>query len=95
MKHKDIEYRVLQTANPTGWKWTVIMDEKRTKTGESRSRSGAILNAIRTIDKALASSAKPDDPLRSDAIGWLSGELARAPITHTVREGRMIPKRVK
>jgi hypothetical protein len=34
MEHRGIKYQVLQTANPTGWKWTVWLDEKMTKIGE-------------------------------------------------------------
>jgi hypothetical protein len=32
------------------------------------------------------------DPLRSNAIGWLSGELGRDAVTHEVHNGQMIPK---
>jgi hypothetical protein len=35
------------------------------------------------------------DPLKSDAVGWLSGELARKSETHDVHEERMIPKPAK
>jgi hypothetical protein len=35
------------------------------------------------------------DPLKSDAVGWLSGELARDLETHDVHEERMIPKPAK
>jgi hypothetical protein len=34
MHYKRFEYSVLQTANPTGWKWTVRMDGDRTETGK-------------------------------------------------------------
>jgi hypothetical protein len=27
MEHKGIQYQVVQTANPTGWKWTVQLDQ--------------------------------------------------------------------
>lgn len=33
------------------------------------------------------------DPLKSDAVGWLHGELGRDDaVTHEVQEGRLIPK---
>jgi len=35
------------------------------------------------------------DPLRSDAVGWLSGEPGRDAVTHEVHDGRMIPKPTK
>jgi hypothetical protein len=95
MKHRDIEYQIRQTANPTGWKWTVHMDERRTKTGESSSRGSAIFSAVRAIEKALGVSPKTDDPLKSDAVGWLAGELGRDPVTHEVHAGQIIPKSAK
>jgi hypothetical protein len=96
MKHRDIEYQIRQTANPTGWKWTVHMDGKRTKTGESSSRVSAIFSAVRAIEKALGAPSKTDnDPLKSDALGWLSGELGQNAVTHEIRQGKMIPKPAK
>jgi hypothetical protein len=56
------EYSVVQTANPTGWKWTVQLDETRTKVGSAFSRASAILFAERTIEKAarLKTAARND-----------------------------------
>jgi hypothetical protein len=96
MKQREIEYQILQTANPTGWKWTVHMDQRRTKTGESSSRGSAIFSAIRAIDRALGAPPKiDDDPIKSGAVGWFSGELGQNPVTHEVRKGRLIPKPAK
>jgi hypothetical protein len=56
MEHKGVEYRVVQTANPTGWKWTIEWGNDTTTTGKSsHSRSDAIFNAVRTIDRAIKS----------------------------------------
>jgi hypothetical protein len=49
--YKGIEYSIVQTANPTGWKWTVFLDATRTRTGIAHSRAHAVLDAERTIDK--------------------------------------------
>jgi hypothetical protein len=35
------------------------------------------------------------DPLKSDAIGWLSGELGRDAVTHEIHDGEMIPRAAK
>jgi hypothetical protein len=51
VEHKGIQYQVVQTANPTGFKWTVQLDENRTKTGLSHSRESATFNAVRAVDK--------------------------------------------
>ena len=58
MDHKGIRYQVVQTANPSGFKWIVHLDEIRTKTGVSYSRGNAIFHAVRAIDKAVSASAK-------------------------------------
>jgi hypothetical protein len=58
VEHKGIQYQVVQTANPTGFKWTVHLDDSRTKTGVSYSRGNAIFHAVRAIDRAVSASAK-------------------------------------
>lgn len=45
MEYEGFEYTVVQTANPTRWKWTVQLDETRTKTGSTFSRASAINSA--------------------------------------------------
>lgn len=57
IQYKGIEFQVVQTANPTGFKWTVRFDDKRTRTGDSYSRLEAIRDAQRCIDKV---KAKPE-----------------------------------
>jgi hypothetical protein len=52
MEYKGIAIQVVQTANPTGFKWTVQLDAKRMRTGEAYSRIAAVFNAERAIDKA-------------------------------------------
>jgi hypothetical protein len=53
MEYKGKEYQVVQTANPNGWKWTVTLDDKRTRTGSGHSRNAAIALAQSAIDKLL------------------------------------------
>jgi hypothetical protein len=53
MEHKGIEYQIVQTANPTGFKWVVHLDRPKTKTGVASSRKTAIFEAEWAIDKAL------------------------------------------
>jgi hypothetical protein len=53
VEHKGVEYRVMQTANPTGWTWIVFLDETRIRTGISISRAHAVSDAERVIDKTL------------------------------------------
>jgi hypothetical protein len=50
MEYRGIQYTVVQTANPTGWKWTVSIDAKRTKTGTGFNRLGAIRRAEKVIE---------------------------------------------
>ena len=53
MEHRGIEYSVVQTASPTGWKWTVYLDDGRIKTGTSFSKGNAIFSAVRAIEKVV------------------------------------------
>jgi hypothetical protein len=53
MQHRDIQFSVVQTANPTGFKWTVQLDATRTRSGVSYSMKSAISDAQKKIDRAL------------------------------------------
>ena len=53
MRYRDTEYQVVQTAAPTGWKWTVQLNDERIRMGSGYSRTHAIGLAQRAIDKAL------------------------------------------
>jgi hypothetical protein len=58
VQYKAIEYQVVRTANPTGWKWTVQLGATRTRTGASYSMKSAVLDAQRKIDKELKTDKK-------------------------------------
>jgi hypothetical protein len=66
MEHKGIQYQVVQTANPTGFKWTVLLDENRTKTGGAPSKTSAIFLAVRFIDRAVREQRKAKCSTGSD-----------------------------
>ena len=53
MQHKGVQYQVVQTANLTGWQWTVQLAGGHTKTGVSYSRGHAIFYAINAIELTL------------------------------------------
>ena len=46
------------SAHPTGWRWTVHLDDGRSKTGVSSSRQYAIYDAANAIEKALSAPPK-------------------------------------
>ena len=56
MEHRGIQYQIVQMANPTGWKWTVQLDQGRAKTGLSFSKQYAIFDATNAIEKALSAA---------------------------------------
>jgi hypothetical protein len=58
VEHKGIPYQVVQTASPTGFRWTVQLDSNRSKTGTSSSKGNAIFQAVCVIDKAILASTK-------------------------------------
>ena len=35
------------------------------------------------------------DPFKSDAAGWVTGELGHGLVTHSVKNGKLIPRREK
>jgi hypothetical protein len=53
MDYKGIEYQVVQTADPTGWSWTVKMAGREPRTGSGHNRTSAIALAQIAIDKLL------------------------------------------
>jgi hypothetical protein len=58
MEHKGIEYQIVQTAHPTGWRWIVYLHDGQTKMGVSSSRQYAIYDATNAIEKALSAPPK-------------------------------------
>jgi hypothetical protein len=54
-----MEYQIVQTAKPSGWKWTVFLDATRTRSGYSLSRQYALFEALHVIEKATKSADKP------------------------------------
>ena len=57
MKHKGIQYHIVQTAGPIGWKWTIDLGGKA-RSGTAPSREAGRRLAEREIDRALALQEK-------------------------------------
>jgi hypothetical protein len=57
MEHKGIEYQIVQTAHPTGWRWIVYLDDGQTKMGVSASRHYAIFDATKCDRESLERAA--------------------------------------
>jgi hypothetical protein len=53
MEHQGIQYGVVQTANPYGWKWSFQIEGRQPKTGTAYSRIEAIRFAEIAIGKAI------------------------------------------
>ena len=58
MKHNDVQYRVMQTANPTAWKWSVELAAGRKKSGVAHTRESDTFDAVHVIDKVLGMEPK-------------------------------------
>jgi hypothetical protein len=65
MEYKGFKYTVVQTANPTGWKWTVWLDERRTKMGTAFSRASAVTFAQHAIEKIIKKSGRTPSMLNN------------------------------
>jgi hypothetical protein len=66
MQHKGIPYRIVQTSNPTGWKWTIEIPGKPHKSGQAINRTVAFRKAQIAIDRAIKAN-RLDEALRP---GW-------------------------
>jgi len=66
MEYRGSEYVVVQTANPTGWKWIVNIDGKRIKTGRGLNRALAIVCAEKIIDEYIRTRSE-NNPLNKEA----------------------------
>ena len=61
MDHKGVEFEVVQTASPNGWKWTFQI-KGQARTGRASSRAIAIVFARAAIDKAIKVKRVPKRP---------------------------------
>jgi hypothetical protein len=52
-EYRGVQYQIVQTANPTGFKWIVHLDATRTRTGTAHPMRAAIIDARWKIDKVL------------------------------------------
>ena len=51
MQHKGINYTVVQTANPSGWRWTVeLVSPLKNRTGTTAFRDAAVRKALAVIN---------------------------------------------
>jgi hypothetical protein len=58
MEHKGVRYELLQTTNPSGWKWIAHLSPLKTQAGFSSLKQLAIHAAKRAIEKALEAEEK-------------------------------------
>ena len=62
MEYRTVQFEVVETTNPYGWKWVVFLDATRTRTGIGLTRADAVSVAEFAIDKALDSRLrKPEE----------------------------------
>jgi hypothetical protein len=54
MRHRDIEYSVVQGIGRHVWKWSVSFDANHQVAGQTMTKAEAISKAERAIDRALA-----------------------------------------
>jgi len=64
MEHKDVRFDVVQTASPTGWKWTVYIPGRRPKSGTTINTPMAIQLAETAIDRAIRVKSLKSPPAK-------------------------------
>ena len=69
MEYKTIQFEVVETTNPFGWKWVVFLDATRTRTGIGLTRADAVLDAEFAIDQALESRQCSEKRLKLRCLG--------------------------
>jgi hypothetical protein len=69
MEYQGFEYTVVQTANPTGWKWTICLTNNRTRSGIAFSRVSAIKLAQHAIEKSQKNSTADGSADPKDKTG--------------------------
>ena len=54
MEYRGIQYQIVQTASPTGWRWTVeLAPPLRSRTGQTIDRAEAVRKALAAIDNLV------------------------------------------
>jgi hypothetical protein len=79
MEHKGTQYTVVQTAAPSGWKWTVNT-ERGIRTGTAGNRTLAILRAIKAIDREerqIRAARRKSEQLERKAHTTLPDDIRR------------------
>jgi hypothetical protein len=54
MKHRGVEYTVVQGIGRHIWKWSVAFDADHSEAGRAATKAEAVADAERAIDRALA-----------------------------------------
>ena len=75
--HQGFEYSVVQTACPTGWKWTVQLPRSKISTGKNSSRLEAIRRAQLAIEKAIAEHPEWNPRKRYAELQRLRDQISR------------------
>jgi hypothetical protein len=76
--YQGFEYSVVQTACPTGWKWTVWLPSRRMSTGKTSGRLEAIRCAQLAIEKGLAEHPEWNLRERYAELQRLRDQISRA-----------------
>lgn len=53
MEYRGYKYQVVETSEPTKWRWTVDSGDEGTKTGSGYTRSAAVGFAQSCIDRSI------------------------------------------
>ena len=69
MEYKAIQFEIIQTTSPCGWKWVVFLDATKTRTGTALTRADAVLDAEFAIDQALEGRKCSEKVLKLRCLG--------------------------
>jgi hypothetical protein len=53
MIYKGVDFNIAQGIEPGVWKWSVLANESKAKSGQTKTKPDAVIAAWRAIDQAL------------------------------------------
>jgi hypothetical protein len=63
MEYRGKHFIVVQGIEPDTWKWTVDIDGITSKSGEAKTRAGAVTAVVLLVDKTLSRNfSRPVEP---------------------------------
>jgi len=54
LEHRGIQYQIVRTANPTGYRWTIYLEGNRARSGTCFTTEDAVYEVKRAVAKSMS-----------------------------------------